>query len=37
MVFLKVFEGLEFILKGPEGFRIADNDADMPIEVLVSR
>jgi len=37
MVFLKVFEGLEFVLKGLRGFRIADNDADMPIEVLVSR
>jgi len=37
MIFLKVFERLEFVLKGLEEFRIADNDADMPIEVLVSR
>jgi len=37
MTFLKVFKELEFVLKEPEEFRIADNDADMPIEMLVSR
>jgi len=37
MAFLGVFGGLGFVLEGPGGFRIADNGADMPIEVLVSR
>ncbi len=37
MIFLKVFKRLEFILKEPKEFKIADNDTDMSIEVLVSR